>query len=91
MFKIPAENPDPMVNVMGTAYASVNGSDRPLLKAHADLVKAREDSAENVEEQEARFSLTLLISEMDKQLLVSSHNTIAKYVYYSFSIGVPSE
>ena len=69
---------------MGAAYASVNGSDRPLLNAHADLIKARENSVENVEEQEARFSLTLLISEMDKQLLVFSHNTIAKYVYMYF-------
>lgn len=78
---ISAENQDPMVNVMGAAYASVSSSDRPLLKAHADLSKAREDSSENFEEQEARFTLSLLISEMDKQLLVSSHNTIAKYVY----------
>ena len=72
------ENQDPMVNVMGAAYASVNSSDRPLLKAHADLSKAREDSSENVDEQEARFTLSLLISEMDKQLLMTSHNTIAK-------------
>lgn len=79
---ISAENQDPMVNIMGAAYASVSSSDRPLLKAHADLSKAREDSSENFEEQEARFTLSLLISEMDKQLLVSSHNTIAKYVYY---------
>lgn len=69
-----------MVNIMGAAYASVSASDRPLLKAHSDLSKAREDAAENVEEQEARFTLSLLISEMDKQLLLSSHQTIAKYV-----------
>lgn len=74
------ENQDPMVNVMGAAYASVSTSDRPLLKAHADLSKAREDSAENFDEQEARFTLSLLISEMDKQLLLSSHKTIAKEV-----------
>lgn len=74
------ENQDPMVNIMGAAYASVSASDRPLLKAHSDLSKAREDAAENVEEQEARFTLSLLISEMDKQLLLSSHQTIAKEV-----------
>ena len=67
---------------MGAAYAAVSSNDRPLLKAHADLSKARDDSSENVEEQEARFTLSLLISEMDKQLLVQSHNTIAKYVYF---------
>lgn len=67
-----------MVNVMGAAYAVVSSSDRPLLKALADLSKAREQSSENVEEQEARFTLSLLISEMDKQLLEASHKTIAK-------------
>lgn len=72
------ENQDPMVNVMGAAYAAVSSSDRPLLKALADLSKAREQSSENVEEQEARFTLSLLISEMDKQLLEASHKTIAK-------------
>ena len=70
-----------MVNVMGAAYASVSASDRPLLKAHSELSKAREDASENVEEQEAKFTLSLLISEMDKQLLLSSHQTIAKYVF----------
>ena len=80
MFSV--ENQDPMVNVMGAAYAAVSSGDVPLLKAHADLSKAREDSSENVEEQEARFTLSLLISEMDKKLLMSSHNTIAKYVYH---------
>lgn len=75
-----------MVNVMGAAYAAVSSSDRPLLKAHADLSKARDDSSENVEEQEARFTLSLLISEMDKQLLVQSHNTIAKYVYFDLAV-----
>ncbi|RMX44220.1 hypothetical protein pdam_00005271 [Pocillopora damicornis] len=74
------ENQDPMVNVMGAAYAAVSSSDRPLLKALADLSKAREQSSENVEEQEARFTLSLLISEMDKQLLEASHKTIAKEV-----------
>ena len=74
------ENQDPMVNVMGAAYASVSSSDRRLLKAHEDLSKARADSSENLEEMETRFSLLLLISDMDQQLLVSSHNTIAKYV-----------
>ena len=63
---------------MGAAYASVSSGDRPLLKAHADLSKAREDSSENVEEQEARFTLSLLVTEMDKQLLITSHNTIAQ-------------
>ncbi|KAJ7380448.1 Armadillo repeat-containing protein 4 [Desmophyllum pertusum] len=74
------ENQDPMVNVMGAAYASVSSSDRRLLKAHEDLSKARADSSENLEEMETRFSLLLLISDMDQQLLVSSHNTIAKKV-----------
>lgn len=70
---------------MGAAYAAVSSNDRPLLKAHADLSKARDDSSENVEEQEARFTLSLLISEMDKQLLVQSHNTITKYVYFHWA------
>ncbi|PFX30563.1 armadillo repeat-containing protein 4-like [Stylophora pistillata] len=74
------ENQDPMANVMGAAYAAVSSSDRPFLKALADLSKAREQSSENVEEQEARFTLSLLISEMDKQLLEASHKTIAKEV-----------
>lgn len=74
-----------MVNIMGAAYAAVSSNDRPLLKAHADLSKARDDSSENMEEQEARFTLSLLISEMDKQLLVQSHNTIAKYVNFDLA------
>ena len=74
-----------MVNIMGAAYAAVSSNDRPLLKAHVDLSKARDDSSENVEEQEARFTLSLLISEMDKQLLVQSHNSIAKYVYFQLA------
>lgn len=74
-----------MVNIMGAAYAAVSSNDRPLLKAHADLSKARDDSSENVEEQEARFTLSLLISEMDKQLLVQSHNTIAKCVNFDLA------
>ena len=77
-----------MVNVMGAAYAAVDSNDRPLLKAHADLSKARDDSSENVDEQEARFTLSLLINEMDKQLLVQSHNTIAKYVYLIYTVAV---
>ena len=71
-----------MVNVLGAAYASVNNNDMSVLQAHNDLVKAREDSSENVDELQARFELSLIISDMDKKLLVSSHNTIAKYVYF---------
>ena len=87
-----SENRDPVVNVMGPAYAKVSSTDSDsILQAHADIAKAREDGAENVEELENRFRLVLLINNIDMALLQSSVETIAKYVtnFYSSTFSFP--
>ena len=64
---------------MGPAYAKVNSTDSDgILQAHADITRAREDGAENVEELENRFRLVLLLNSIDMQLLQSSVESIAK-------------
>ena len=65
---------------MGPAYAQITSSDNALLKAHEDLIKARSDSAENVDELESKFRLMVVLNQIDMQLMQSSVVKIGKYV-----------
>lgn len=102
LFLLKKVNRDPVANMLGERFATVEGDDNSIFRFIEEITKEIEQLAkqhaenegntekqEEIEEKKLVLKMRLILLRLDQQLLNQSIAQITKYVYYNIDSTYP--